>query len=54
MGLIPSSELNNRQEWQAQTGEKIGVAIVSIDAKEHKMLLTIQNQNQPENAEAKE
>ena len=68
MGLIPSSELINRKEWERpsgergsaehnsanvgsaeasrpnvpQVGEKITVAIVSIDAKEHKMLLTIQ------------
>ncbi len=44
MGLIPASELSNRQEWQAQVGEKVSVAIVSIDPKEHKMLLTIQSQ----------
>ena len=44
MGLIPSLELNNRKDWQPQIGEKISVAIVSIDPKEHKMLLTIQSQ----------
>ncbi len=57
MGLIPSSELSNRKDWsrspsdrgpstesgQPQIGEKISVAIVSIDPKEHKMLLTIQS-----------
>ncbi len=48
MGLIPASELNNHQgppppNRTNVTGEKISVAIVSIDAKEHKMLLTIQN-----------
>src|SRR3989344_3842234 len=44
IGLIPSSELSNRQEHQPQIGEKIDIAIVSIDPKEHKMLLTIQSQ----------
>src|SRR3989338_2934658 len=53
MGLIPSSELSNRKsppsalsgggEGKPQMGEKISVAIVSIDPKEHKMLLTIQS-----------
>lgn len=55
MGLIPSSELNNKNWSRSQSdrgsstesgepkmGEKINVAIVSIDSKEHKMLLTIQ------------
>src|SRR3989344_3178851 len=48
MGLIPASEINNRQGSQGgnmQPGEKISVAIVSIDPKEHKMLLTIQSQD---------
>ena len=44
MGLIPSSELNGRKDWQPTAGEKITVAIVSIDPKEHKMLLTIQSE----------
>ena len=50
MGLIPSSELSNRKDWEPKTlpdgrqvGEKISVAIVSVDPKEHKMLLTIQS-----------
>lgn len=43
MGLIPASELSNRKEWQPQPGERMSVAIVSIDPKEHKMLLTIQS-----------
>lgn len=43
MGLIPSSELNNKKDWEPKMGEKINVAVVSIDAKEHKMLLTIQS-----------
>ncbi|MBI2057879.1 MAG: S1 RNA-binding domain-containing protein [Candidatus Yanofskybacteria bacterium] len=42
MGLVPANELNNKKDWSPKTGEKISVAIVSIEPKEHKMLLTIQ------------
>lgn len=43
MGLIPISELNGHQKQPGQIGEKINVAIVMIEPKEHKMLLTIQS-----------
>ena len=42
MGLVPANELNSKKDWSPKTGEKTSVAIVSIEPKEHKMLLTIQ------------
>ncbi|MBI2676679.1 MAG: S1 RNA-binding domain-containing protein [Candidatus Yanofskybacteria bacterium] len=42
IGLVPANELANKKDWSPKTGEKISVAIVSIEPKDHKMLLTIQ------------
>ena len=42
MGLVPATELRDRKDWQPKPGESVAVAIVSIDPKEHKMLLTLQ------------
>ncbi len=42
MGLIPATEVGNKKDWSPKTGEKVNVAIVSIEPKEHKMLLTTQ------------
>ena len=42
MGLIPATELRERRDWHPQPGEAVSAAIVSLDAKEHKMLLTLQ------------
>ena len=37
--IINSNELNSKKDWSPKTGEKISVAIVSIEPKEHKMTL---------------
>src|SRR3989344_3190145 len=42
MGLPPATELRERRDWHPQPGEAVSAAIVSLDAKEHKMLLTLQ------------
>lgn len=41
-GLVPNSELTGKTRYQV--GDKLNVAIVSIDSKEHKMMLTIQGE----------
>ncbi len=44
VGLISNTEFNNKKPSEVlKVGDKTKVAIVSIDAKEHKMLLTLQN-----------
>lgn len=42
-GLIPASDFTDKKPSEIlKVGEKVNIAIVSIEAKEHKMLLTIQ------------
>ena len=40
VGLIPAAELSGKKDWFPKIGDKISVAIVNIEPKEHKMLLT--------------
>src|SRR3989344_4248310 len=40
VGLIPATELSGKKDWFPKIGDKISVAIVNIEPKEHKMLLT--------------
>ena len=44
VGLIPAAELSNRKDWSPKIGDKTSVAIVNIEPKEHKMLLTLNRQ----------
>lgn len=46
MGLVPHSEIVGKKDWPFRTGDKLKVAIVNIDAKEHKMILTLQGESQ--------
>jgi ribosomal protein S1 len=42
-GLIPSQEFGERRPFEVlAAGDKVKVAIVAIDIKDHKMLLTLQ------------
>jgi len=53
-GLIPTTEFGDKKPSEVlRVGDKQKVAIVSIDPKEHKMLLTIQKENSNSNAEEK-
>ena len=47
MGLVPAAELKERKEWSPALGEVVKAAIVSIDSKEHKMLLTLEGSAAP-------
>ena len=42
VGLIPAAELSGKKDRFPKIGDKISVAIVNIEPKEHKMLLTLQ------------
>lgn len=53
MGLIPHSELANKKDARFKIGDKLSVAIVSIDSKDHKMMLTLQGSHAPEEKETK-
>lgn len=44
MGLVPNSELAGKKDSRFKVGDKLSVAIVSIDPKEHKMILTLQGE----------
>lgn len=53
-GLIPVSEFGDRRPSEAlHVGDQPKVAIVSIDPKEHKMLLTLETSNNEEKSEEK-
>lgn len=43
MGLVPNSELASKKDSRFKSGDKLTIAIVTIDPKEHKMMLTIQS-----------
>ncbi len=46
-GLVPMSEFGEKKPGESlKTGDKLNVAIVSIDSKEHKLLLTLQEKNE--------
>lgn len=45
MGLVPNAELAGKKDSRFKAGDQIMVAIISIDAKEHKMMLTIQGES---------
>jgi small subunit ribosomal protein S1 len=48
-GLVPALEFSDRKpDEPLKVGDKLNVAIVSIDAKEHKMLLTLQKESPEE------
>lgn len=44
MGLVPHSELASKKDARFKAGDKLSVAIVSIDSKDHKMMLTLQGE----------
>ncbi len=45
-GLVPASEFGEKKPGESlKIGDKLNVAIVSIDPKEHKLLLTLQEKN---------
>ncbi|MDO8495595.1 MAG: S1 RNA-binding domain-containing protein [bacterium] len=46
MGLVPNSELAGKKETRFKPGDPLTVAIVSIDSKEHKMMLTLQGEKE--------
>ncbi|MEK7506449.1 MAG: S1 RNA-binding domain-containing protein [Patescibacteria group bacterium] len=53
-GLIPASEFGDRRPSEVlRVGDQPTVAIVSIDPKEHKMLLTLETSNNEEKSEEK-
>ncbi len=53
-GLIPASEFGDRRPSEVlRIGDQPTVAIVSIDPKEHKMLLTLETSNNEEKSEEK-
>ena len=45
MGLVPNSELASKKETRFKPGDQLSVAIISIDSKDHKMMLTLQGEN---------
>ena len=51
VGLIPAAELSGKKDWFPKIGDKISVAIVNIEPKEHKMLLTLNRQIEEEKNE---
>lgn len=51
MGLIPNSELASKKDFRFKVGNKISVAIISIDSQGHKMILTLQGESPHEKTE---
>lgn len=53
MGLVPNAELAGKKDLPFKVGQPLKVAIVSLDPKEHKMVLTIQGESPKHEPETK-